>query len=85
MEFLPQGNLFDYLNSYVTGSTLCSGGTFNKLFFSRHKLDWGEILSLARDVAEGMEHLHSHLPPIIHRDLKSSNVMVLFSPMLQFH
>ena len=28
------------------------------------------------DIARGMNHLHKHDPPIIHRDLKSSNILV---------
>ena len=33
-------------------------------------------LQIARDVASGMNHLHSFSPPIIHRDLKPSNVLI---------
>ncbi len=33
-------------------------------------------LQLLEDVALGMNHLHSHSPPIVHRDLKSPNVLV---------
>ncbi len=31
---------------------------------------------IALDVALGMAHLHSHQPPIVHRDLKSPNVLL---------
>lgn len=33
-------------------------------------------LKLALDVAEGCEFLHSTTPPIIHRDLKSPNILL---------
>eukprot|EP00301_Raphidiophrys_heterophryoidea_P020186 c4945_g1_i1.p1 GENE.c4945_g1_i1~~c4945_g1_i1.p1 ORF type:complete len:603 (-),score=118.81 c4945_g1_i1:145-1905(-) len=33
----------------------------------------------ALDVAQGMLHLHSNVPPIIHRDLKSMNILLLHS------
>lgn len=33
-------------------------------------------LSLVRDAALGMAYLHSRAPPIIHRDLKSTNLLV---------
>lgn len=34
------------------------------------------VLKIARDVAAGMAYMHSHSPPIIHRDLKSPNILV---------
>ena len=33
-------------------------------------------LSIIRDVALGLRYLHSHNPPIIHRDLSSNNVLI---------
>ena len=30
----------------------------------------------ALDAAKGMHYLHKHVPPIIHRDLKSPNLLV---------
>ncbi|KAG9042552.1 hypothetical protein FS837_010731 [Tulasnella sp. UAMH 9824] len=40
--------------------------------------DWEipERISLIRDVAEGVEYLHSSEPPICHGDLKSINILV---------
>jgi serine/threonine protein kinase len=35
-----------------------------------------EIKKLASDVARGLDHLHSLPRPIIHRDVKSKNVLV---------
>ena len=34
------------------------------------------LLSCALQAAKGMLYLHSHRPPICHRDLKSSNLVV---------
>jgi serine/threonine protein kinase len=34
------------------------------------------VLSCALQAARGMLYLHSHQPPIVHRDLKSSNLVV---------
>jgi serine/threonine protein kinase len=31
---------------------------------------------MALDAAKGMLHLHSQNPPVLHRDLKSANLMV---------
>ncbi|GAB4822541.1 hypothetical protein N2152v2_009587 [Parachlorella kessleri] len=40
------------------------------------QLDWVKRLNMMLDTAKGMLHLHSHKPPIIHRDLKSPNLLV---------
>ena len=39
-------------------------------------LDWSKRLNMALDAAKGMLYLHNHAPPIIHRDLKSPNLLV---------
>jgi len=39
-------------------------------------LDWARRLNMALDAAKGMLYLHAHAPPIIHRDLKSPNLLV---------
>ena len=39
-------------------------------------LDYGERLRFAQDAAKGMAFLHGLSPPRIHRDLKSSNLLV---------
>lgn len=39
-------------------------------------LDWSRRLNMAMDAAKGMLHLHLCDPPIIHRDLKSPNLLV---------
>ena len=36
----------------------------------------GKALDLANDICQGGSYLHRHDPPIIHRDLKSENVLV---------
>ena len=39
-------------------------------------LDERRRLSMAYDVAKGMNYLHKRNPPIVHRDLKSPNLLV---------
>ncbi|GMH11912.1 hypothetical protein Nepgr_013753 [Nepenthes gracilis] len=40
-------------------------------------LTWHIRMKIALDVARGLEYLHEHCnPPIIHRDLKSSNILL---------
>ncbi|KAL6785226.1 hypothetical protein ACKKBG_A02970 [Auxenochlorella protothecoides x Auxenochlorella symbiontica] len=40
------------------------------------QLDWSRRLNMALDACKGMLYLHSHAPPIVHRDLKSPNLLV---------
>ena len=40
------------------------------------QLDWRVRLSMALDAAKGMNYLHTSDPPVIHRDLKSPNLLV---------
>jgi serine/threonine protein kinase len=37
---------------------------------------YSKLLSIALQAARGMLYLHTHSPPICHRDLKSSNLVV---------
>jgi serine/threonine protein kinase len=40
------------------------------------ELTWKRRISLAADCVRGMLYLHTRTPPIIHRDLKSANLLV---------
>lgn len=39
-------------------------------------LSWARRLSIAAEAAVGMAYLHSRSPPVVHRDLKSPNILV---------
>ena len=39
-------------------------------------LSWARLLSMAFDAAKGMLYLHTRSPPIVHRDLKSANLLL---------
>ena len=55
----------------------CSRGSLFDLLQNRKlKLTWKLRLKLAMDAARGMRFLHAHKPTIIHRDLKSLNLLV---------
>ncbi|KAL2610064.1 hypothetical protein R1flu_028637 [Riccia fluitans] len=59
-DYLPRGSLFRLLHK--------SG--------AREQLDERRRLQMAYDVALGMNYLHRSNPPIVHRDLKSPNLLV---------
>ncbi|XP_048327126.2 probable serine/threonine-protein kinase PBL7 [Ziziphus jujuba] len=64
-EFMANGGLQEHLYP-VSGS--------NALFL---KLDWETRLRIALEAAKGLEYLHEHVnPPVIHRDFKSSNILL---------
>ncbi|KAL3162493.1 hypothetical protein ABBQ32_010154 [Trebouxia sp. C0010 RCD-2024] len=63
-EFCARGSMFDVLAKARSSSLLAQ------------QLDWPKRLSMALDAAKGMLQLHSHKPPILHRDLKSPNLLV---------
>nr|GEW21784.1 serine/threonine-protein kinase CTR1-like [Tanacetum cinerariifolium] len=59
-EYLPRGSLFRILHKPGP----------KKILDERHRL------RMAFDVAKGMNYLHKRNPPIVHRDLKSPNLLV---------
>ncbi|XP_022893952.1 serine/threonine-protein kinase CTR1-like [Olea europaea var. sylvestris] len=52
------------------------GSLFKTLHKNNQSLDMRRRLKMALDVARGMNYLHHRNPPIVHRDLKSSNLLV---------
>ncbi|OMO69712.1 hypothetical protein CCACVL1_19321 [Corchorus capsularis] len=55
-----------------------SNGTLYDILHSNSSrpLYWGRRIRLALQVAKALETLHSQKPPIIHRDIKSANVLI---------
>ncbi|KAH0701514.1 hypothetical protein KY285_015792 [Solanum tuberosum] len=59
-EYMPNGSLGDLLHSSKSGL-----------------LDWPKRFKIAMDAAEGLSYLHHDCaPPIVHRDLKSNNILL---------
>ncbi|KAK1368734.1 receptor-like protein kinase HSL1 [Heracleum sosnowskyi] len=59
-EYMPNGSLGDLLHSSKSGL-----------------LDWPTRYKIAMDAAEGLSYLHHDcVPPIVHRDVKSNNILL---------
>ncbi|CAL9768494.1 unnamed protein product [Musa acuminata subsp. burmannicoides] len=62
-EFMAHGSLYRHLH----GKDLCL----------RKRLDWVRRVTIAVQAARGIEYLHGYAcPPVIHRDIKSSNILI---------
>jgi len=58
-------------------SELCSKGSLRQVLGDRRtRLSTRKRLKIAIDVSEGMNYLHTHTYPIVHRDLKSHNIFI---------
>ncbi|KAJ0096119.1 hypothetical protein Patl1_17080 [Pistacia atlantica] len=55
---------------------MCNGTLYDVLHSNHRPLNWGRRIRLALQVAKAIEILHSEKPPIIHRDIKSANVLI---------
>ncbi|CAL5337830.1 unnamed protein product [Camellia sinensis] len=61
-EFMPLGSLEDHLHDLPPG---------------KEPLDWNTRMKIAAGAAKGLEYLHDKAnPPVIYRDLKSSNILL---------
>ncbi|KAI3468510.1 hypothetical protein Pfo_025173 [Paulownia fortunei] len=64
LEYVPNKSLFDRMHTSQGQAT----GT----------LSWSNRLSIALDVAYALDYLHAVAdPPVIHRDVKSSNILLI--------
>jgi len=63
---------------YLIVSEYCAGGSlYDRIHDSSSQpLMWQHRLKILTDVAQGMEYLHNSQPRVLHRDLKSCNVLL---------
>jgi len=65
---------------YLIVSEYCAGGSlYNLLHETAVDLTWCQRLTILCEIAQGMEHLHGLVPKVLHRDLKSCNVLLTTS------
>eukprot|EP00903_Cladosiphon_okamuranus_P019661 g18074.t1 len=56
---------------------LCERSLFDLLHVCRRALNTRQRVAMALDVSKAMGYLHSRSPPVLHRDLKSLNLLVV--------
>ena len=84
MKNLRHPNILLYMGASTKGpdffvvTEYCENGNlFEQLHLNRNfKLTWEEVRRIALEIAYGVNYLHSYNPPILHRDLKSMNVLL---------
>lgn len=65
------------LNNLILIMEYMKHGSLEDLLFKQHvNLSRSEVIRLALDIAQGVNYLHSQNPKVLHRDLKSANVLV---------
>ena len=95
MELCPHGSLWDVLQtpakenvSFFVSFCCCfvwEGLCCNTL--AQVKVDWPQALEWGRQLAAGVDALHGNNPQIVHRDLKTLNLLVSahWSLKVRFH
>ncbi|XP_042379744.1 serine/threonine-protein kinase CLA4-like isoform X1 [Zingiber officinale] len=83
MKRLRHPNILLFMGAVTSPNCLCivteflpRGSLYRLLQRSTTRLDWRKRILMALDIAKGMNYLHRCNPPIVHRDLKSSNLLV---------
>lgn len=76
-------NVVSFVGAVTEQPNLCvvmefmEGGTLDNAIHKNHiELPLFQVLQIAMDVAQGCHYLHRQKPMIIHRDLKSQNILL---------
>ena len=80
MKNLKHQNVVEFVGASLTPSgcivtEYVPNGNLRSILQSK-RLTWFQSISMLLDAAKGVQYLHSLNPPIVHRDLKSYNLLV---------
>ncbi|XP_031262712.1 serine/threonine-protein kinase WNK8 isoform X2 [Pistacia vera] len=84
LKSLKHENIIKFYNSWVDDKNktinmiteLFTSGSLRQYRKKHKNVDMKAIKNWARQILRGLHYLHSHCPPIIHRDLKCDNIFV---------
>eukprot|EP01103_Thecamoeba_quadrilineata_P015971 TRINITY_DN51_c3_g7_i1.p1 TRINITY_DN51_c3_g7~~TRINITY_DN51_c3_g7_i1.p1 ORF type:complete len:692 (+),score=180.27 TRINITY_DN51_c3_g7_i1:71-2146(+) len=82
MKFSNHPNIVNYINSYILDGALyvamelMDGGTLADVIANNEYMSEPQIARVCHDVIAGLEYLHTRPDPIIHRDIKSDNILM---------
>lgn len=84
LKSLKHDNIIKFYNSWVDDkkktvnmiTELFTSGSLRQYRKKHKNVDMKAIKNWARQILRGLVYLHSHNPPIIHRDLKCDNIFV---------
>ncbi|KAL5551535.1 hypothetical protein UlMin_001711 [Ulmus minor] len=84
LKSLKHDNIIKFYNSWVDDKNknlsmiteLFTSGSLRQYRKKHRNVDMKAIKNWARQILRGLQYLHGHNPPIIHRDLKCDNILV---------
>ncbi|XP_062179269.1 probable receptor-like protein kinase At2g39360 isoform X2 [Phragmites australis] len=73
--YCQEGGLQMLVYEYLSNGSVC-GHLYDTGKGSMTRLEFKQRLSISIGAAKGLNHLHSFVPPLIHKDFKTNNVLV---------
>ncbi|KAE9453766.1 hypothetical protein C3L33_14382, partial [Rhododendron williamsianum] len=85
LKTLKHKNIIKFYHSWVDTKNkninflteIFTSGTYDSIYRNKHKrVDLRAVKKWSKQILDGLIYLHSHDPPVIHRDLKCDNIFV---------